>query len=162
MIEQLPQNERNELSLIVRELAKILPIDEIILFGSYAYGTPHEYSDYDLCIVTEVKLDNEDFVNPIWEQINRIQYKVKGLEYVKPLRPTQEELEYVYELGANADMFEVIGRINEITPKHPRPQSPLMNCYYISRELLTNRSMVKGSMESEIVNKGIKLYPITE
>ena len=33
------------------ERLKPLDPDKIILFGSYAYGTPNEDSDIDLCIV---------------------------------------------------------------------------------------------------------------
>ena len=42
--------------LIVERLKPLNP-DKIILFGSYAYGTPNEDSDIDLYIVT-----NDDFI----------------------------------------------------------------------------------------------------
>ncbi len=35
----------------VRQVAKQFQPEKIILFGSYAYGTPHEESDVDLLIV---------------------------------------------------------------------------------------------------------------
>jgi predicted nucleotidyltransferase len=34
-----------------REVAKRFDPDKIILFGSYAYGTPHEDSDVDILVV---------------------------------------------------------------------------------------------------------------
>jgi len=37
-------------SLIVEKLKPLKP-SKIILFGSYAYGTPNEDSDIDLCII---------------------------------------------------------------------------------------------------------------
>lgn len=39
-------------SIIVNDL-KPLNLDKIILFGSYAYGTPSESSDLDICIVDD-------------------------------------------------------------------------------------------------------------
>ncbi|AFZ28114.1 putative nucleotidyltransferase [Cylindrospermum stagnale PCC 7417] len=36
---------------ITRRLIASLNPEEIILFGSYAWGTPHQYSDIDLCII---------------------------------------------------------------------------------------------------------------
>jgi uncharacterized protein len=38
--------------LVARLVAGYDP-DKVILFGSYAYGTPNEHSDIDLCIVKE-------------------------------------------------------------------------------------------------------------
>ncbi len=40
-----------KIKLIVIERLKPLNPSKIILFGSYAYGTPNEQSDIDLCIV---------------------------------------------------------------------------------------------------------------
>ncbi|RLD60307.1 MAG: nucleotidyltransferase domain-containing protein [Bacteroidetes bacterium] len=40
------------------ECLKPLNPDKIILFGSYAYGTPTEYSDIDLFIVKDIKKEN--------------------------------------------------------------------------------------------------------
>ncbi len=37
--------------LYARQIAKQFQPEKIILFGSYAYGTPHEESDVDLLIV---------------------------------------------------------------------------------------------------------------
>src|SRR6516162_7726583 len=38
-----------------RQVAERLQPDKIILFGSYAYGTPHEDSDVDLLVVMPVR-----------------------------------------------------------------------------------------------------------
>jgi predicted nucleotidyltransferase len=42
------QAELNELKELI---IKAIPVEQIYLFGSYAYGTPHEYSDLDLYVV---------------------------------------------------------------------------------------------------------------
>ena len=39
-------------SQIINNL-KSLKLDKIILFGSYAYGTPNEDSDLDICIIDD-------------------------------------------------------------------------------------------------------------
>lgn len=39
------------LAEITRRLVTSLNPEEIILFGSYAWGTPHQYSDLDLCVI---------------------------------------------------------------------------------------------------------------
>ncbi|MGH1395020.1 MAG: nucleotidyltransferase domain-containing protein [Trichormus sp.] len=36
---------------VARRLVEVLNPEEIILFGSYAWGIPHQYSDLDLCVI---------------------------------------------------------------------------------------------------------------
>jgi predicted nucleotidyltransferase len=36
---------------ITQRLVTCLNPEEIILFGSYAWGTPHQFSDLDLCVI---------------------------------------------------------------------------------------------------------------
>ena len=40
-----------ELDELKELIVKAIPVEQIYLFGSYAYGTPHEYSDLDLYVV---------------------------------------------------------------------------------------------------------------
>jgi len=40
-----------ELEELKELIIKAIPVEQIYLFGSYAYGTPHEYSDLDLYVV---------------------------------------------------------------------------------------------------------------
>jgi len=44
---------RREINAIVRRIAKLFDPERIILFGSYAYGKPHRYSDVDLLVVMD-------------------------------------------------------------------------------------------------------------
>ncbi len=44
---------RREINAIVRRIAKLFDPERIILFGSYAYGKPHRYSDVDLLVVID-------------------------------------------------------------------------------------------------------------
>ena len=56
---------------IILENLKSLKLDKIVLFGSYAYGTPNEDSDLDLYIVT-----NDDFIPQSFKEKNQLYLKV--------------------------------------------------------------------------------------
>ena len=43
----------NSIKLSITEKLKPLNLNKIILFGSYAYGTPNENSDLDICVVED-------------------------------------------------------------------------------------------------------------
>lgn len=44
---------KNELNTLKNIIIKTVPVKQIFLFGSYAYGTPHADSDLDLYIVLQ-------------------------------------------------------------------------------------------------------------
>ncbi|KIM13296.1 MAG: DNA polymerase subunit beta [Sulfurovum sp. FS08-3] len=60
-----------ELKPLIVEKLKPLNPSQIILFGSYAYGTPTQDSDIDLYVVT-----NEDFMPQSWKEKHTISQKV--------------------------------------------------------------------------------------
>jgi len=70
-----------ELKPLIVERLKPLNPDKIILFGSYAYGTPTEDSDIDLYVVT-----NDDLIPQNWEEKSKIARK-----FSKQLRDICEE-----------------------------------------------------------------------
>jgi predicted nucleotidyltransferase len=41
----------NELDTLIKIIVENVPVEQIYLFGSYAYGTPHKDSDLDLYVV---------------------------------------------------------------------------------------------------------------
>ena len=43
----------NKLKSFIKNVTNTINIDQIILFGSYAKGNPHEYSDIDIALVSE-------------------------------------------------------------------------------------------------------------
>lgn len=43
--------ETKELQNICQIIGNTVTADQIYLFGSHAYGTPNESSDFDLCVV---------------------------------------------------------------------------------------------------------------
>ena len=68
-------------SEIIKRLKPLNP-NKIILFGSYAYGTPHKDSDIDLYIVS-----SDDFIPQSWREKSQIY-----LQYSKKLRTLQKEI----------------------------------------------------------------------
>jgi predicted nucleotidyltransferase len=65
-------------SEIVDRLKPLSP-NKIILFGSYAYGTPNEDSDIDLYVVT-----NDDFMPQNWRE--KMQIKLKFSKALRDIR----------------------------------------------------------------------------
>ena len=49
---RINEEVQRELDLLVQKIREtVSSVQKIILFGSHAYGTPNEDSDFDLCIV---------------------------------------------------------------------------------------------------------------
>ncbi|MFA6475602.1 MAG: nucleotidyltransferase domain-containing protein [Patescibacteria group bacterium] len=50
---KIPKAVRDNIASYIISLEKDnLPIEKVVLFGSYAKGTQHQWSDIDLCIVS--------------------------------------------------------------------------------------------------------------
>ena len=68
---------------IVKRLMPLQP-EKIILFGSYAYGEPNEYSDIDLYIVT-----NDNFIPKNFKEESDIfltySQKIRDLQKIVPI-----------------------------------------------------------------------------
>jgi len=90
-----PLTPKQELKLIVRRIVEAYAPEKIILYGSYAYGTPHPDSDFDLLIIketTETPRDRRFVVRKaIWPLPTTIP--------VEPLVLTQSELARRLEIG---------------------------------------------------------------
>ncbi|MCH9740685.1 MAG: nucleotidyltransferase domain-containing protein [Epsilonproteobacteria bacterium] len=61
------ENIQNE----ILNALKPLQLDKVILFGSYAYGTPHKNSDIDLYIVT-----NDEYIPQSYKEKRALVWKV--------------------------------------------------------------------------------------
>jgi predicted nucleotidyltransferase len=57
----------DEILLIKDTILKTTECEKIYLFGSYAYGIPHKYSDYDFFVVLKDDIKSK---YPILEQIS--------------------------------------------------------------------------------------------
>ena len=72
---------------IVERLKPLNP-DKIILFGSYAYGTPNKNSDIDICVI------KKDYKNK-WEEKKKIRQALKDIPLPKDiLNPKADEYEF--------------------------------------------------------------------
>lgn len=65
----IPQKINKE----IREYLKILktdelPIQQVWLFGSFAKGKPHKWSDIDLCVVTPKFKSSWDVLQYLWQK----------------------------------------------------------------------------------------------
>lgn len=56
--QRLTQHQRSQLSKTIEIITESLDPLKIILFGSFARGTNHAQSDFDLCIVTNDYINN--------------------------------------------------------------------------------------------------------
>nr|WP_045221125.1 nucleotidyltransferase domain-containing protein [Desulfonatronum thioautotrophicum] len=64
-------NERMTLTQQILERLRPLEPDQVILFGSHAWGTPGEESDVDIYVVTK-----DDFIPKDFEQKKQLRLKV--------------------------------------------------------------------------------------
>ena len=58
-----------------------LPIEKVIIFGSYAKGKPHKWSDVDVCIISPKFKDTFKALQFLWTRRNK-QEVIIGLEPV--------------------------------------------------------------------------------
>ena len=88
----------------VKELQSRIPVEKIILFGSYAYGKPTKASDIDIAVVSEKfkKMDDIKRIMLLSDYSRRIKCSVD----IDPIGFTEDELE-------QADSFEIGGEIAE-------------------------------------------------
>jgi len=91
---------------IIKALMPLNP-DKIILFGSYAYGTPNEDSDIDLYIVT-----NDDFMPQTWREKANI-----SLQYSKKLRDLQKVIPIDFIVHTK-EMYKKFKNLNSSFYKH--------------------------------------------
>lgn len=92
------------LTQFVKETKKKIPVEKIILFGSYAKETPHKHSDIDIAVIS-----------PIFSQMNEIE-RIKLLldcahriKYNPPI--DIETFGYTPEEYKNATFFDFLGTI---------------------------------------------------
>jgi len=66
-----------ELAVLKEIIINTVPVEQIYLFGSYAYGTPHKDSDLDLYVVIkdDVPMRELDATKEIIKAIGRVKTK---------------------------------------------------------------------------------------
>lgn len=90
----------------VRRLNKKIPVEMVILFGSYAWGHPQKNSDIDLAVISSrfEKMDDIKRIMLLSDVARKI--KTPSLIDIDPLGFTEEELN-------NADYFDIAAEIKE-------------------------------------------------
>ena len=64
---------KNEISKLTDQINSVASISSIYLFGSFAYGTPDDDSDLDLCIVTrEEDMRKRELIKIIRKSITQV------------------------------------------------------------------------------------------
>ena len=58
-MDRIPKSIQIIIEDYIAKLSEIITIDKVIIFGSYAKGNTHEYSDVDLAIFSDYFKDNE-------------------------------------------------------------------------------------------------------
>ena len=113
---------RADIEPILKEIVAVLVRDyqpeAIILYGSYAYGTPTRHSDVDLFIVKETERDDiKRYVD-----VARLIYGLHDGISVQPLVMTPKELRARQRLG---DYFieEILSKGKEIYRREARLRS---------------------------------------
>jgi predicted nucleotidyltransferase len=98
------QAQRNEqIQKFINHLQRYIAVQEAILFGSHAYGEPHEWSDIDLVIISpnfaeQSLIDRLQFLYwATWEA---------GTIWIEPLGYTSEEFE-------SASSLSLLGEVRE-------------------------------------------------
>ena len=92
-----------ELKPLIIEKLKPLKPNKIILFGSYAYGTPNEDSDIDIFLLKDdLKIENiRDFRIKAKESLLDIykKYKTNGIDILAaPTKLVMEKEDYFYKV----------------------------------------------------------------
>ncbi len=92
---KIPAATKTVLDKIVSQLVKTYRPEKIILFGSYAYGVPHEDSDVDLLII---KTTSQPFVDRLVE-VRKILTDPTRSVPLGPIVLTPEELDARLSIG---------------------------------------------------------------
>jgi predicted nucleotidyltransferase len=76
---------KDELATLTRVISETVPVEEIYLFGSYAYGKPGKDSDLDLYVVLkdDIQMRELDAMEKIWDAIYLVKTKSVDLLALK-------------------------------------------------------------------------------
>lgn len=86
---------RTEIKKIARQVVEAYQPEKIILFGSYAYGVPHQDSDVDLLII---KKTSQSFMDRL-VQVRKILTDPNRSVPLEPIVLTPEELNARLKIG---------------------------------------------------------------
>jgi predicted nucleotidyltransferase len=95
---------REELDTLTAIITATVPVAEIYLFGSYAYGTPHQDSDLDLYVVLK-----DDVQMRLIDAVINIRLAI-GRDKSMPVDILTNKYQRFQELTENATMERQIAR----------------------------------------------------
>ena len=59
-----------------------LPVKSMILYGSYAKGNQKKYSDFDICVISDLFAKNKDFYETyLWKKVLEIDPRIEPIGY---------------------------------------------------------------------------------
>ena len=94
------------LAQFIKETKKSIPIQKIILFGSYAKGNPDKRSDIDIAVISPkfAGMNNFERIKLLLDCVHRIKYEISV---------DIETFGYTPEEYATASHFDFLGVIKE-------------------------------------------------
>jgi predicted nucleotidyltransferase len=98
----------SELKKLASKIKEITPATKIYLFGSYAYGTPNEDSDIDLCILTDENKRKLEILREIRRNVGDINYQLDILVYKTDEFNERVNNKYIMESKIYKDGVEIL------------------------------------------------------
>ncbi|MBP6409018.1 MAG: nucleotidyltransferase domain-containing protein [Fusobacteriaceae bacterium] len=98
----------SELKKLASKIKEITPATKIYLFGSYAYGTPNEDSDIDLCILTNENRRKLEILREIRRNVGDINYPLDILVYKTDEFNERVNNKYIMESKIYKDGVELL------------------------------------------------------
>lgn len=99
MLEKRIENLSGLLSLYIMELEKVIRVEKVYLYGSYARNGEHDFSDIDIAVISP---DFEGGTERDYLILGRAALKINVLIEAKPYRPSDlgnlSPLEFLYEV----------------------------------------------------------------
>ena len=99
---------KSELKKLADKIKEITPATKIYLFGSYAYGTPNEDSDIDLCILTDENKRKLEILREIRRNVGDINYPLDILVYKTDEFNERVNNKYIMESKIYKDGVEIL------------------------------------------------------
>lgn len=99
---------KSELKKLADKIKEITPATKIYLFGSYAYGTPNEDSDIDLCILTDENRRKLEILREIRRNVGDINYPLDILVYKTDEFNERVNNKYIMESKIYKDGVEIL------------------------------------------------------
>ena len=98
----------SELKKLASKIKEITPATKIYLFGSYAYGTPNEDRDIDLCILTNENRRKLEILREIRRNVGDINYPLDILVYKTDEFNERVNNKYIMESKIYKDGVELL------------------------------------------------------